>query len=174
MTNRTPKAVLLILVILAVPSAFGQIPDWYASLKTIEPRVSSKIEIEELFLNARVGKSFVYKGTESVYYETVDGELSVLYAAGNCPDERKEICDFEKDTVLEAIFFPKRKVRFSKLKLKMQYLDFFVEDDNPTEHYVDTKAGLDHDVQRKKLLHVKVFHPSMYEQVKRSARTGNP
>jgi hypothetical protein len=173
MTKGKLSIVAFSLLFLATSFLHAQIPDWYISLRKVEPRITSKGEIEQIFANPTVNKSFVDRGIESVYYNTTGGRLTVEYAAGSCPTNRVEECNFTPGTVLGAVFFPNSQVAFSKLKLRTKGMDVFREDDNPTQHYANIKAGLDHSVQRGRILSVRVFHPSMYPKVKQFAKYGD-
>lgn len=155
-------------------SVSAQVPDWYVKLTTIKPRVSSRTDVERLFDGLKVRETFVYKGVEVVSYDWRHGRLTMDYATGDCPVDRKERCGFGKDIVLEGLLSLTAAVKFSKFRLKKEALYAFWEDDNPTLHYFDIKAGLNHAVQNKRVISVSIFHPSMYKQAERLARTGDP
>lgn len=152
MYRKTIKAALLLLLfngLLAIPMS-GQIPPWHAKLKELVPWVTSQSEIERIFPEAQLRKEYTYssEGMHEIVYDTEYGTLSVIFTLGECPNARGQYCHVNGGKVVEASLQLKRPIEFSKLKLKKKGLDYFVENDNPTEHYVDLKIGIDDPTSR--------------------------
>jgi outer membrane protein assembly factor BamE (lipoprotein component of BamABCDE complex) len=147
-------------------SANADEPNWYLKLSQVKVLESSKQDVESLFGNPRITQSFENFGINFVFYETNEGEFTVQYSTGKCaakdPDPEsstEETYKVEKDKVLKVIFFPKKKLKFSKFKVdKSQVFETNLGED-PALHYINTKQGIDYIVVLGKVRGVELFIP---------------
>jgi hypothetical protein len=159
-------------ITVGVSVANSQVPDWYEKLKTFSPRISRRAEVEKIFESPRILSSYTFEGIESVYYEVNDGRFTVEYFSGVCHPNRSYLCQLKKDTAIDIRFVLKTPIKLSRLKLNLREMEFYRENDNPTEHYVDRSVAIGYGVQMGRVRSVHVFHPSMFESVKRLNQTG--
>jgi hypothetical protein len=158
-----------VFLLLAYQIGNAQKPDWFVTLTKIQPGVSRKPDIEELFKDAKkAGES-----NEVITYFTKEGRLTVTFATGKSTPLYRENCSIESGTVIEALLsFDKidRRPEIEPFGLERSNYEILTEADNPTQHFINKDSGLDFHVDRGHVLAVKVFHPAVYERIKRFIR----
>lgn len=135
----------------------GKPPVWFEKLTQIKVNQTSVEEIEKLFLNPARINSVGNPAPFMNVYETLYGRLTV---------------SMTNNKVTSASLSLKNGYKFSSLKTKMKDVEYFKENDNPTEHYCYKDHGFDIAVQRGKVYVVTVFDPADYEGFKRFAIYG--
>ena len=158
------KIVLLIAVsIFTVSKSRAQVPDWFQKVMQIKPFESSKADVERIFNDAKISKSFTDIGLEFVYYDVADGRLSLRYSLGKCSEISDAVFDLEKGRVVRVHFTPDNVfVKLFKYKIDVKRFDAEYENDNPTLHYFDDESGISYSTQRKKLKGVQLYAPQKY------------
>lgn len=162
----------LFTVTAGISVANSQIPSWHEKLKRFSPRISQRADVERIFENPRILSSYTFEGIESVYYEVNDGRFTVDYFSGICHPNRSYLCQLKKGTAIEILFILETPVKLSRLKLNLKNMESYKENDNGTIHYVERSVAIGYGVQDRRIRIVHVFHPSMFESVKRLNQTG--
>jgi hypothetical protein len=135
---------------------FAQPPTWHTKLRQLEPTISSGNDVERIFLEYKLEKSFIDKGIEARYYQSPEGRLSVYLAATECAVGSNQL---SRGSVINATFFPIVKDSLSKFKLSKRAFSETMENDNPTIHLINSSAGLDYSTQRGRVINVTIFPP---------------
>jgi predicted ATPase len=158
----------LLFILYLVISVHAQQPAWYQKLKQVKPFISSKADVERIFGDAGVYKSFIGEGVEFVYYEaTGEGKLSVVYSSGKCDEVSDAPFDIEKGKVLSAMFFPADKfVSLSKFKVNKKELNQERGTHTPHLNYVSDELGIEFTTQRNTVAHVHLFPALRYASLK--------
>lgn len=165
---------LLLAVTLLVYPASAQQPEWFKALTQIDVRVSTLEDVEGLFVDSQITQEFEEKGVRTVFTKTNQGRLTINVATTDCTLDHIVI---DKGTIIEAFFQADVPIKWERFGLKKKSLHHYTEDDNPTDHYIDINRGLDISVQKGMSRNVRVFIPTIWEQIKarsRSSSTPNP
>jgi hypothetical protein len=166
MKNILPLLFILCLVV----STEAKQPAWFQKLKQVRPFVSSKTDVERIFPDAKLDKSFVDTGVEFVFYDTAEGKMSLRYSAGKCTEIEKAPFDLEKGRVLGLTFFPvDRTTGLSKFNVNKKEMSRDKEDDIPVFHYYSEELGIDYGVVGNKVIEVQLFPALRYAELKCSA-----
>ncbi len=156
------KIIISFVIILVLHfSAYSNEPNWYVKFKQIKPLITSREEVEKLFSFPRVKTSFIDAGIEVVFYETEEGKLTVYYSAGECSSEIR-VRESEEDkfvkgykttkgNVVYTIFFPKTKIKFSRVKNNKSKLYKSRDGDDPAWTFSNDELGIGYSVMRGKV-----------------------
>jgi len=116
---------VLVAALLATQSVICQ-STWYEKVMQIKPGVSTKEEVERIFIPS-VSDVKKHDTFEQGYYATKWGRIFVNYYLGSCADGVNKY-DFKPGTVMYFSFDPKKQIRMSDLGLTTS--DFLTEEEN--------------------------------------------
>jgi hypothetical protein len=157
------KVLIGFIVLFFCQTVFAQAPDWYLKLLQIKPLKSNESDVERIFGQLEVKNSFIDGGIGAVTYKTLNGQLYVTYAAGNC--ERSYDYNVVKGTVVKIHFKSDRFTKFSKFKINER--DFQTRDDDAGWlYYFNKDVGIEYEVYRGKIDGVGLFPASEYDHLK--------
>ncbi len=164
--NRICRVATVVLTLIVCNSfIFGQQPKWHARLLRIVALDSTKSEVETVFKDLLVKRSFVENDTNVVLYETADGKLSAVYTNEDCSPGGPR-ANVPKYTLLDLIFFPKQKLPLSTFDID---LDDFTEVDDPHDpgsEYVSARLGITYSVQSNRVIFVRISPKSIDALIK--------
>ncbi len=156
-----PLAILVLVVAFLHSSGWAQQPKWHGKLLRIIALESSKSEVERIFRNPRVRRPVVENNINIVLYETAEGKFSVEYTNDPCSSKTAGLT-VAKDTVLELVFFPTRKMPFSIFDIDRGDFKEVDEPHDPGSEFVSEELGITYSVQRNKVIFVRIHPKSLH------------
>jgi hypothetical protein len=135
----------------------GQTPRWYYNLKGVEPLLSTKNEVEQLFSAAKINQELMTDRVHTVFYDDDTGKFTVEYSIGTCAMVKEKGYVVDRDVVLTIVYFPKTRPLFSNFKLGSGKFFKTRQGDDPGWHYISAELGFDFTVQRARVDYIERF-----------------
>lgn len=130
--------VLITLALIAQP-AIATTCDWLTPISAIQPGISNRDDVENLFNDLKVVNFQELERSITVSYKTAHGQLTVSYANSLCSENKTEP-NFA--TVNYLLFIASKGLDRDMLKINFQDFQRTEEDDTENVIYLNAERGL--------------------------------